>query len=76
MKTATQVMKLQSKCDAWNKQHTIGTRVLLTKDDGARYLRKTRSAAEVLSGHSAVIWLDDERGCWLLERCEPFANPR
>src|SRR5579859_2333197 len=74
MKTATEVMELQKQCDIWNHDQPIGTRVLLTKDDGRRYLTKTRSAAEVLSGHSAVIWLEGVRGCYLLSRCEPFAK--
>ena len=29
---------------------------------------RTRSEAQVLSGHSAVIWLDGVRGCYLLDR--------
>jgi hypothetical protein len=33
----------------------------------------TTSEAQVLSGHSAVIWLDGIRGCYLLDRVTPAA---
>ncbi|MDP1611680.1 MAG: hypothetical protein Q8M11_11530, partial [Sulfuritalea sp.] len=35
---------------------------------------KTRSDAQVLSGHSAVIWLENVSGCYLLDRVTPAPN--
>jgi hypothetical protein len=58
--------KLQATCDAWNTKHPIGTPVILNKDGVGDVETTTRSAAEVLSGHSAVIWLDGVSGCYLL----------
>jgi hypothetical protein len=63
--------KLQRQCDAWNAAHAVGTAVVLTKDLGEKVDTKTRSKAQVLSGHSAVIWLEGVSGCWLLERVKP-----
>jgi hypothetical protein len=58
---------LQKRCDEWNALHPVGTAVELTKDAGV-VTTKTRSAAEVLSGHSAVVWLEGVSGCYALER--------
>jgi hypothetical protein len=65
---ARKVAKLQAECDAWNAVNPVGCDVVLTRDNGEQLQTKTRSAAEVLSGHSAVIWLDGVRGCYLLDR--------
>lgn len=62
------IAKLQKQCDDWNAKHPVGTAVTLTKDLGEQVPTKTRSVAQVLSGHSAVIWLEGISGCWLLER--------
>lgn len=58
----------QKKVDAWNTKYSVGQDVDVHKDDGQIVRTKTRSRAEVLSGHTAVIWLDGVRGCYLLER--------
>lgn len=64
--------KLQQQCDDWNAKHSVGTKVVLTKDSGERFPTKTRSEAQVLSGHSAVVWLEGVSGCYLLNRVEPM----
>lgn len=65
------VEELQHWCDSWNAAHPVGTPVILTKDGGEHMHTKTRSKAEVLNGHSAVIWLEGVRGCYLLNRVIP-----
>lgn len=65
---ASKLAKLQAECDAWNAEHVIGTHVVLTRDDNVQLRTRTRSEAQVLSGHSAVIWLDGVSGCYLLNR--------
>jgi hypothetical protein len=64
--------KLQAQCDAWNAANPVGVPVALEKDNGETQLTVTRSAAQVLSGHSAVIWLDGVSGCYLLDRVTPL----
>jgi hypothetical protein len=58
----------QQAVDKWNSTYQIGQAVLLLKDSGETVRTKTRSAAEVLSGHTAVIWLEGVRGCYMLSR--------
>jgi hypothetical protein len=67
MKRPTQA-KLQAQIDAWNATHPIGADVDVLTDRGKIVRTKTRSAAELLSGHSAVIWLDGISGCYALDR--------
>jgi hypothetical protein len=65
---------LQRQCDAFNARYAIGQTVSLRKDGGEGIITKTRSEAQVLSGHSAVIWLEDVSGCYLLERVTPITG--
>ncbi|ASY69355.1 hypothetical protein [Sinorhizobium fredii] len=67
---------LQAAVDGFNRRYPIGTDVLLKKDDGSMIETKTRSRAEVLSGHSAVIWLEGISGYYLLSRVTPIAAIR
>jgi hypothetical protein len=63
---------LQAQCDAFNSRYPVGQKVSFRKDDGAGSITVTRSKAEVLSGHSAVIWLEGISGCYLLDRVTPI----
>ena len=67
--------KLQAQCDAFNAAHPVGTRVMLKMDFAPGPVEtKTRSEAQVLSGHSAVIWLDGVVGCYALDCVRPMAT--
>lgn len=59
----------QVACDRFNAANPVGS-VVSVQLDGCDELFKTvtRSAAQVLSGHSAVIWLEGVSGCYLLDR--------
>ena len=62
------IKALQAQCDTFNAAHPVGTAVTVQLDgQDEPFATKTRSAAEVLSGHSAVIWLENVRGCYLLD---------
>jgi hypothetical protein len=65
---------LQAQCDLFNARYAVGQIVTVRKDDGEGVQTKTRSQAEVLSGHSAVIWLDGVSGCYLLDRVTPIVG--
>jgi hypothetical protein len=65
---------LQSQVDTFNGRHPVGQRVVLRKDNGEGFETVTRSKAEVLSGHSAVIWVDGISGCYLLDRITPIVG--
>ncbi len=73
--SAKRIKKLQDRCDAFNAANPVGSRVLLQKDNAPKPVEtKTRSVAQVLSGHTAVIWLEGVTGCYLLDRVTPVAD--
>jgi hypothetical protein len=61
----------QSKCDAFNAAHPVGSAVDLLKDNGETLRTVTRSIAQVLEGHTPVIWVRGVAGCYLLDRVTP-----
>lgn len=64
----------------WNASNPPGTRVVLTREDGATALSRTRSTAWMLgadgksSGHTPVILLEGIEGPWRLSRCRPMID--
>lgn len=60
--------------DQWNAKHKPGTRVMMTWDGGEQTEERTRSEAQLLSGHTAVIWLDGISGCRALEACRAITD--
>jgi hypothetical protein len=64
--------KLQAACDKFNAAHQVGAAVTVQLDGGEERETVTTSEAQVLSGHSAVIWLKGISGCYLLERVTPI----
>jgi len=66
--------QLEAECAAWNAEHAIGTVVDYQEVRGrseTTLRTKTRSEAQVLSGHSAVVWLENKSGCVMLSHCTP-----
>lgn len=53
---------------AWNERYPPGTPVRVRLDSGEVLETKTRSDAQMLGGHTAVVWLDGIAGAYLLER--------
>jgi hypothetical protein len=67
---------LQALCDAFNFECSIGSPVAVNIDGRTKPLiTTTRSAAQVLSGHSAVVWLEGVSGCYDLEHVAPITSP-
>jgi hypothetical protein len=62
--------QLERQCKAWNDKHPIGKWVRVSLDNGVKRITRTRSAAYVLSGHSAVIFAEGISGCYSLDRVE------
>ena len=67
----TSAAQLQAACDKFNATNQVGVAVTVRLDSGEVRETITTSEAQVLSGHSAVIWLDGIRGCYLLDRVTP-----
>lgn len=68
--------QLQKQCDKWNAANTVGTLVSFENviGDGETHRGKSVSEAQILSGHSAVIWLEGYSGCVLLSHCTAVAE--
>lgn len=56
----------QQVADQWNAMVPVGAEVDVRKDSGEVIRTTTRTKAEVLSGHTAVVWLTGVRGCYAL----------
>lgn len=66
--------ELERQVAAFNRIAPAGTSVSVRRDNGTSEITKTTSAASVLSGHTAVVWLEGISGCYLLERVSPIAK--
>ncbi len=62
------IKMLTLEVENWNLKFSVGTPVTVRLDSGEIKTTTTRSEAQVLSGHSAVIWLTGISGCYLLDR--------
>lgn len=58
----------QRECDEWNRLYPVGQKVRIRFDSGQTSVTTTRSPAELLSGHTPVVWLEGVAGCCLLSR--------
>ena len=63
--------QLNQQCENWNSVNAVGAAVTVEMDNGEIRHTKTRSEAQVLSGHTAVIWLEGISGAYLLSRVRP-----
>lgn len=57
----------QKLVDAWNSKHPVGTTVIVRLDDGDEEETTTRHEAQLLGGHTAVIWLVGVSGAYSLD---------
>ncbi len=57
---------------AWNSAYPVGIEVDYRFHRGAAPKRtRTTTEAQVLGGHTAVVWLAGVSGCVALSHCEP-----
>jgi hypothetical protein len=56
--------------EMWNSKHSVGDKVIVTKDMGEKIHAKTRSEAYLLPSGEAVIMVDGITGCYLLSRVQ------
>ena len=59
---------MQGKIKAFNEIHPVGTSVIVIKDNGELLKTKVRHPAEIMGGHTAVVWLNDISGAYSLNR--------
>lgn len=63
--------ELERRCRNWNNAHAVGAAVELVRGSGTHLLTQTGSEAYVMSGHSAVIFLEGVAGCYDLSHVVP-----
>lgn len=64
---------LQAQCDAFNFDCEVGGRVALNRDGASQpFITKTRTTAQILGGHTAVVWLEGISGCYGLSHVTPI----
>lgn len=63
--------QLQREVDSFNAQFPVGSQVDYYEvvGEGAPQELRTRTPAEVLSGHTAVVWLEGKSGCVCCSHC-------
>lgn len=57
-----------SKCEVFNRLHPVDSNVVYIDDLGKQIETKVKHKANVLSGHTAVVWLEGVRGAYNLNR--------
>lgn len=68
------IKAMQAACDKFNALCPVGGKVRVKLDNVDEPLETTtRSEAQILSGHSCIVWMDNVRGCYLLDRVTPVA---
>lgn len=57
--------QMQAQCDAFNAAHPVGSPIEVWTGliEGAPKAAKVREPAQILSGHTAVVYIDVGRGC-------------
>lgn len=70
----TGAARLEREVIIFNLACPVGSPVSVRLDSGEVRDTVTRSNAQVLSGHSAVIWLEGISGYYLLDRVSPKAR--
>lgn len=64
----------QKAVDAFNSKFPVGQYVNVRLDSGEEMTTVTRSPAQLLGGHTAVIWVDGIAGAYLLNRVTPLVR--
>lgn len=61
--------------EKWNAKVSVGDAVeYRSYPEAEPQTFTTQTAAEILSGHTAVVWLNGKSGCVCLDACRPVAT--
>lgn len=69
------LVALEAQAENWNAKHEVGAVMSYETiiGEGETHRGATRSEAQVMGGHSVVVWLEGKRGYVLVEHCTPVA---
>lgn len=66
----------QRRVDEFNTACDVGQHVNVRLDSGEVKTTTTRSEAQMMGGHTAVVWLEGISGAYPLDRVTPLPKPR
>lgn len=66
----------EQQVEAFNIEHPVGSPVTVLLDSGEFRDTTVRAPAQVLSGHTPVVWLDGITGCYALHRVTGYSQDR
>jgi hypothetical protein len=58
----------QATVEAFNENHPVGSKVTVIKDDASKFDSTVKQPAQMLGGHTPVVWVEGIVGCYLLSR--------
>lgn len=61
--------------DQWNATFPVGAAIFYKEDDGKMTETRTTSEAQMLGGHTGVIWIEGRAGCVALDRVRLRTEP-
>lgn len=61
-------MSKEQQVEAFNIEHPVGSPVTVRMDGGGILDTTVKAPAQVLGGHTPVVWLDGISGCYALSR--------
>lgn len=67
MRTPPTHDQMMRQVGAFNEKISVGEAVSVIDDFGSVFEDKTKSPAQILSGHTPVVWLE-KKGMYLLDR--------
>lgn len=59
---------MKSKVEVFNQKHPVGASAVVIKDDGKWVKTSVKYPAEIMGGHTAVVWLNGISGAYALSR--------
>lgn len=62
------IERFEAEVEKFNAAYPVGTKVIVTKDDGSTIESVLTREAEMLGGHTPVACVKDISGAYLLER--------
>lgn len=69
-------MTKEQQVEAWNVEHPVGSKVVVTRDSGVMFETTVKHPATVLGGHSPVAWVHGIAGCYDIGRITSYAPDR
>jgi hypothetical protein len=62
---------MQDQCDKFNARVPVGGAVTVLLDGGEKRETVTTAEAQILGGHTPVVWMQGVSGCYDLDRVTP-----